>query len=93
MNTTDSRPDNDSNTPLGLGSTEGLGPLPPHRKVTAHGRMWTEADMHAYALQEQTAERERWKALLHEHHRTHNPEDDAYYGSDLCTRTLGALEA
>ena len=35
------------------------GALPPHRKVTAHGRMWTEEDMLAYAEQEVVAERER----------------------------------
>lgn len=27
-------------------------PLPPHRKVTAHGRVWTEEDMRTYAAQE-----------------------------------------
>ena len=31
------------------------GVLPPHRKVTAHGRMWTEEDMLAYAAQEVAA--------------------------------------
>jgi len=45
-------------------SNVGLGPLPPHRKVTVHGRMWTEEDMRAYAIQERAAERERCAQYL-----------------------------
>ena len=55
----------DAAGPLGSASSDGLGPLPPHRKVTAHGRMWTEEDMRSYAAREVAAERERLKTLAH----------------------------
>lgn len=41
-----------------------LPPLPPHRKVTVHGRMWTETDMRAYAEQAVAAERARLRGVL-----------------------------
>jgi hypothetical protein len=46
-----------------------LGPLPPHRKVTAHGRVWIEEDMRAYGRQERAAERMLWQSLAEENER------------------------
>jgi len=43
-----------------------LGPLPPHRKVTAHGRVWIEEDMLAYGRQERAAERMMTQGFLEE---------------------------
>ncbi len=63
-----------------------LGPLPPHRKVTAHGRMWTEEDMRAYAMQEQAAERERLIRMVEARAQTHN-------GPHLLTLELNQLAA
>jgi hypothetical protein len=83
MSTTDSRPDHDSSTLLGLGSSDVLGPLPDttlaeirndainQARLSETGtaywgsnwrevrKLYTAAEMHAYAAQERAAERER----------------------------------